>query len=102
MHQKKIYYNDKDESEENLFYINNRPGSKSINNNNMNITNNTNSYSYNNSFLEKNYSKINLNMNMNNIFNENDLSNNNQNISVGDQISYLENNIKKFEKTFGN
>ena len=94
--------NDKDASEENLFYINNRPGSKSINNNNMNITNNTNSYSYNNSFLEKNYSKINLNMNMNNIFNENDLSNNNQNISVGDQISYLENNIKKFEKTFGN
>ena len=68
----------------------------------MNITNTTNSYSYNNSFLEKNYSKINLNMNMNNIFNENDLSNNNQNISVGDQISYLENNIKKFEKTFGN
>ena len=94
--------NDKDASEENLFYINNRPGSKSINNNNMNITNNTNSYSYNNSFLEKNYSKINLYMNMNNIFNENDLSNNNQNISVGDQISYLENNIKKFEKTFGN
>ena len=73
----------------------------------MNISNYSNSISLvreiqnnsNNSFLGKNNSKINSNINNNN-FIENDISNN-PNASIGDQISYLENNIKKFEKNFG-
>ena len=96
----------KDMSNENLFYINNKSGSNLINNN-MNISNYSNSISLvreiqnnsNNSFLGKNNSKINSNINNNN-FIENDISNN-PNASIGDQISYLENNIKKFEKNFG-
>ena len=96
----------KDLSNENLFYINNKSGSNLINNN-MNISNYSNSISLvkeiqnnsnTNSFLGKNNSKINLNMNNN--FIENDISNN-PNASIGDQISYLENNIEKFEKNFG-
>ena len=42
-----------------------------------------------------------MNFNINNNYSVNDISNNNPNISVGEQISYLENNIKKFEKNFG-
>ena len=96
----------KDISDDNLFYINNKSGSNLINNN-MDISNNSNSISMikeiqnntNNSILGKNNSKINYNENNNYI--ANDISNNNQNISIGDQISYLENNIKKFEIAFG-
>ena len=93
-------------SNENLYYINNKSGSNLINNMNVSnshsislikeIQNNTN----NNSILGKNNSSFNV-INMNNNYNINDFSNINPNPSVGEQISYLENNIKKFEKTFG-
>ena len=98
--------NKNDISNENLYYINNKSGSNLINNMNVSnsnsislikeIQNNTN----NNSILGKNNSSFNV-INMNNNYNINDCSNYNPNPSVGDQISYLENNIKKFEKTFG-
>ena len=99
-----IKLDNKDISHENLFYINNKSGNNLINNK-MNISNYSNSISLvreiqnnsNNSFLGKNNSKIKVNINNNY---ENDI-NNNPNISVGEQISYLENNIKKFEKNFG-
>ena len=99
-------FENKELSNEQFFYINNKSGSNFINNN-MNISDNSGSISLikemqnntNNSFLGKNHSKRNL-KNINN-YNINDISNNNPNISVGEQISYLENNIKKFEKMFG-
>ena len=74
----------------------------------MNISNNSYSISLikeiqnnnNNSIFGKNNSNINFNKNNNH--NEYDITNiTNNNISVGEQISYLENNIKRFEKTFG-
>ena len=96
----------KDISNENLYYINNKSGSNLINN--MNVSN-SNSISlikdiqnnnYNNSILGKNNSSFNI-ISMKNNYDMNDISNNNLNPSMGEQISYLENNIKKFEKTFG-
>ena len=54
----------------------------------------------NNSTYGKNNSYMNLS-NINNNYNVHDITKNNPNISLGEQISYLENNIKKFEKTFG-
>ena len=91
-------------SNENLFFINNKMSSR-VNNNNTSINSNSISMikeiqNNNNSILGKNNSNLNL-TNFNNNYNIQDLSYNNQNISVGEQISYLENNIKKFEKTFG-
>ena len=91
-------------SNENLFFINNKKSSR-VNNNNTSINSNSISMikeiqNNNNSILGKNNSNLNL-TNFNNNYNIQDLSYNNQNISVGEQISYLENNIKKFEKTFG-
>ena len=101
-----VKFENKDLSNENLFYINNKSGSNLIKNN-MDITNNSNSISLikeiqnntNNSILGKNNSRMNFNINNN--YSVNDISNNNPNISIGEQISYLENNIKKFEKNFG-
>ena len=99
--------NKDDISNENLFFINNKSGSNLMNNN-MNISNNSYSISLikeiqnnnNNSIFGKNNSNINFNKNNNH--NEYDITNiTNNNISVGEQISYLENNIKRFEKTFG-
>ena len=99
--------NKDDISNENLFFINNKSGNNLINNN-MNISNNSYSISLikeiqnnnNNSIFGKNNSNINFNKNNNH--NEYDITNiTNNNISVGEQISYLENNIKRFEKTFG-
>ena len=99
--------NKDDISNENLFFINNKSGSNLMDNN-MNISNNSYSISLikeiqnnnNNSIFGKNNS--NLNFNKNNNHNEYDITNiTNNNISVGEQISYLENNIKRFEKTFG-
>ena len=99
--------NKDDISNENLFFINNKSGSNLMNNN-MNISNNSYSISLikeiqnnnNNSIFGKKNS--NLNFNKNNNHNEYDITNiTNNNISVGEQISYLENNIKRFEKTFG-
>ena len=94
---------DKDDiSNENMFYINNRSTSNLLNNYNEDKSNsislikeNQNNNIINNSIFGKSNSIIN-----NNNYNIHDLTNNNVS-SVGDQISYLENNIKKFEKTFG-
>ena len=85
-----------------MFYINNRSTSNLLNNYNEDKSNsislikeNQNNNIINNSIFGKSNSIIN-----NNNYNIHDLTNNNVS-SVGDQISYLENNIKKFEKTFG-
>ena len=98
--------NKNDKNGENLFFINNRKRNSFTNNNNS--FNSNNSYSMvkeiqnnnNNSTYGKNNSYMNLS-NINNNYNVHDITNNNPNISLGEQISYLENNIKKFEKTFG-
>ena len=98
--------NKNDKNGENLFFINNRKRNSFTNNNNS--FNSNNSYSMvkeiqnnnNNSTYGKNNSYMNLS-NINNNYNVHDITNNNPNLSLGEQISYLENNIKKFEKTFG-
>ena len=98
--------NKNDMLHENLYFINNKKRNSSINNDNSvnsnsislikEIQNNNN----NSSIFGRNNSSMNS-ININNNYNVHEISNNNPNLSIGDQISYLENNIKKFEKTFG-
>ena len=96
-----IRINKNDNTNENLFFINNRD----ISNIHDNYNNKSTSISvvkdiqnnYNNSSIDKNNS--NLINNNNYIVNE---ITNIDNTSIGEQISYLENNINKFEKNFGN
>ena len=91
--------NKNDKNSENLFFINNRKRNS--------FTNNNNSFNSNNSFsmikeIQNNNNNSIMNLtNINNNYNVHDITNNNPNLSLGEQISYLENNIKKFEKTFG-
>ena len=98
-----------DFSNENLYFINNNKNNNtSIFNNNYynksnstsiikDIQNNNNFINNNNTFLDKTNSNylINNNSNINN-----DITNI-DNTSIGEQISYLENNIMKFEQNFG-
>ena len=96
--------NKSDYSNENLYFINNNKDKSTFNNN---YYNKSNSFSMikeiqkninTNSSINKNYVNY---MPDNNNFNINDITNIN-NTSIGEQISYLENNINKFEQNFGN
>ena len=88
-------------SNSNLYYINNRKVSNINNNNYYNIsdiTSTTKDIQNNNSLLGNNVSNY-LNNTKSN-FNNNDITNI-DNTSIEGQISYLENNIIKFENKFG-
>ena len=90
--------NKNDDSCENLYFINNKDNNSNINSNYYNKSASLSiikDIQYNNnSSMTKNNSNL-INENINEITNLN-------NTSIGEQISYLENNINRFEKNFAN
>ena len=93
-------------SNENLYFINNNKNNNNTSRINSNYFNNkSTSFSIikdiqtNNNNIE--IDKDNSNLSNINNYNINEITNG-DNTSIGDQISYLENNILKFEKNFGN
>ena len=90
--------NKNDDSCENLYFINNKDNNSNINSNYYNKSASLSiikDIQYNNnSSMTKNNSNL-INENINEITNLN-------NTSIGEQISYLNNNINRFEKNFAN
>ena len=95
-----IRINKNDDSNENLYFINNNRENSNINNNN-NYYNKSTSISVIKEIQNNNNSSIDKNYINNNSYIVQEITNF-DNTSIGDQISYLENNINKFEKNFGN
>jgi hypothetical protein len=102
---KKYERNKFDNSNENLYYINNRNASDVNNSSYYNKSSSSISIikeaQNNNNVLRKNTSNY-LNNYSSSKYNDIKDITNIDNTSIGEQISYLENNIKKFERNFGN
>ena len=101
---KKYERNKFDNSNENLYYINNRNVSDINNSSNFNKSSSSLSMikeaQNNNAYLRKNTSNL-LNNYSSSKYNDIKDITNVDNTSIGEQISYLENNIKEFERNFG-
>ena len=100
------YENKNNDSNDNLYFINNNRENNS--NINSNYNNKSTSFSIIKDFqINKNNTNTNSSLIKNNPNYTNDINyninekTNIENTSIGEQISYLENNINKFEKNFG-